>query len=89
MALCLLQVDTESGKQWRYTEIPQWVSKCGQRLREINVTSSSCIALVSSVNPVAMFVLLTGANMRCRLAPMNGFLSVGEQTREADMLYTI
>lgn len=43
----LFQIDSDSGKQWRFSEIKGWSEMCQSRLRELGVTATSRVALIT------------------------------------------
>jgi acyl-coenzyme A synthetase/AMP-(fatty) acid ligase len=43
----------------------------------VGVTSGNCVALVCSINPLAIFVHLAAAQLGCRVVLVNCALSVG------------
>ncbi|VDN41169.1 unnamed protein product [Gongylonema pulchrum] len=82
--LSALQVDLESGKQWRYSELRAWTENCAQRLREIGVVPGTRCALICSTTAQAIFVHIACAMLGAILVSVNASLSPGEIWAQVD-----
>lgn len=71
-------VDVDTGKQWRYSEIRNWCDMCSMRLRELQVNSSSKVAVVTGTTGQAIFVHLACAIIGCTAVAVNGWSPVDE-----------
>ncbi|CAD6189005.1 unnamed protein product [Caenorhabditis auriculariae] len=71
-------VDVDTGKQWRYSEIRSWSEMCAARLREIQVTPSSRVAVITGTTGQAIFVHLACSLIGCAAVAVNGWSTVDE-----------
>lgn len=71
------EVDTESGKQWRYSELRGWIEMCADRMREIGVNTSSRVAVITSTTGQALFVHFACSVVGAVAVCINAFLTVG------------
>ncbi|UMM41338.1 hypothetical protein L5515_017642 [Caenorhabditis briggsae] len=71
-------VDVDSGKQWRYSEIRNWCEMCETRLKELQVNSSSRVAVITGTTGQAIFVHLACSIIGCSAVAVNGWSTVDE-----------
>lgn len=71
-------VDVDTGKQWRYSEIRNWCEMCATRLKELQVTSSSRVAVITGTTGQAIFVHLACSIIGCSAVAVNGWSTVDE-----------
>ncbi|CAL2049877.1 unnamed protein product [Caenorhabditis brenneri] len=71
-------VDVDTGKQWRYSEIRNWCEMCATRLKELQVTSGSRVAVITGTTGQAIFVHLACSIIGCSAVAVNGWSTVDE-----------
>ncbi|GMR60462.1 hypothetical protein PMAYCL1PPCAC_30657, partial [Pristionchus mayeri] len=71
-------IDSDSGKQWRFSEIKGWTEMCQSRLRELGVTAASRVALITGTTGQAVFVHLACSMIGCPTVCVNGFGTIDE-----------
>ncbi|KAF1747759.1 hypothetical protein GCK72_024225 [Caenorhabditis remanei] len=71
-------VDVDTGKQWRYSEIRNWCEMCATRLKELQVTSNSRVAVITGTTGQAIFVHLACSIIGCSAVVVNGWSAVDE-----------
>ncbi|VDM80746.1 unnamed protein product [Strongylus vulgaris] len=78
-------VDVDTGKQWRYSEIRGWCDMCSMRLRELQVSSTSRVAVITGTTGQAIFVHLACAMIGCTAVAVNGWGTVDEIWQVVDL----
>ncbi|CAI2356946.1 unnamed protein product [Caenorhabditis sp. 36 PRJEB53466] len=71
-------VDVDTGKQWRYSEIRNWCEMCATRLKELQVTAGSRVAVITGTTGQAIFVHLACSIIGCSAVAVNGWSTVDE-----------
>lgn len=71
-------VDVDTGKQWRYSEIRNWCEMCATRLKELQVTTGSRVAVITGTTGQAIFVHLACSIIGCSAVAVNGWSAVDE-----------
>ncbi|KAF8354406.1 mec-18 [Pristionchus pacificus] len=71
-------IDSDSGKQWRFSEIKGWSEMCQSRLRELGVTATSRVALITGTTGQSVFVHLACSMIGCPTVCVNGFGTIDE-----------
>lgn len=82
-----LQVDLESGKRWRYSELRIWTENCTQRLREIGVGRGNRCALICSTTAQALFVHIACTMLDAVIVSVNANLSPGQLSKLQPICY--
>uniref|UniRef100_A0A1I7X7G8 AMP-binding domain-containing protein n=1 Tax=Heterorhabditis bacteriophora TaxID=37862 RepID=A0A1I7X7G8_HETBA len=78
-------VDVDTGKQWRYSEIRGWCDMCAMRLKELQVTINSRVAVITGTTGQAIFVHLACSLIGCSAVAVNGWNTVDEIWQLVDL----
>ncbi|PAV92140.1 hypothetical protein WR25_26410 [Diploscapter pachys] len=78
-------VDADTGKQWRYSEIRSWCEMCAARLRELQVTPASRVAVITGTTGQAIFVQLACSLIGCSAVAVNGWNTIDEIWQLCDL----
>ncbi|CAI5455062.1 unnamed protein product [Caenorhabditis angaria] len=71
-------VDVDTGKQWRYSELRNWCEMCTNRLKELQVTTNSRVAIITGTTGQSIFVHLACSIIGCSAVAVNGWSNVDE-----------
>uniref|UniRef100_A0A914XED9 Uncharacterized protein n=1 Tax=Plectus sambesii TaxID=2011161 RepID=A0A914XED9_9BILA len=81
----LAMVDTETGKQWRYNDLRHWTDNCVQRLREIGVTPTSRVSIVSANCPEVLIVHFACGIIGSACACLDSVATIDELWHQVDL----
>lgn len=77
------QMDVESGKQWRYSELRIVSENCAKRLAEIGVKRNSRCALITSTTARAIFIHFACSILDAVLVCINGNQTAGRYSHSS------